>query len=413
VSGGDANALLAEIAGVGRDPDRGGYSRPVFSAAELELREWFARHAARRGLAVETDGNGIVWAWWDVAGPRASAGEDGRRGAILTGSHLDSVPGGGNLDGPLGVASALAAVDLLRERGVRPVRPLAIAVFPEEEGSRFGLACLGSRLISGEADPEQVRGLRDETGLSYAEAALAAGFDPSRIGPDPERLARIAAFVELHVEQGRGLADLGGAVALAGAILAHGRWHVRIEGRGDHAGATRMADRQDPVVVAAETVRALRRRALAVPEARGTVGRIRVVPGGTNVIASSAELWMDVRHRDEGAVRRIVAETVADARRAADEEGCTAIVTEQSFSPAVEFDAGLRDLMREVLPGAPVLDTGAGHDAGVLAAAIPTGMLFVRNPTGASHTPLESAEARDIDAGADALARVLERLLTS
>lgn len=410
MSGGDANALLAEIAGIGADPDRGGYSRPVFSAAELELREWFLGHAAERGLSIETDGNGIIWAWWDVEDPLARMGDRG--GAILTGSHLDSVPGGGGLDGPLGVASALAAVDRLRERGVRPVRPLAIAVFPEEEGSRFGLACLGSRLISGEAAPERVRGLTDEAGISYAEAALAAGFDPERIGADAERLSRIAAFVELHVEQGRGLADLGEPVALAGAILAHGRWQLRIEGRGDHAGATRMADRQDPVVVAAAVIRSLREHALAVPEARGTVGRIRVVPGGTNVIASSVELWMDVRHRDDETVRRIVHETVAAASRAAEEEGCTVAVTEQSFSSAVDFDAGLRDAMREVLPSAPVLDTGAGHDAGVLAAAIPSGMIFVRNPSGASHTPLESAAPHDIDAGVDALARVLERLLT-
>lgn len=410
MSGGDANALLAEIAGIGADPDRGGYSRPVFSAAELELREWFLGHAAERGLSIETDGNGIIWAWWDVEDPLARMGDRG--GAILTGSHLDSVPGGGGLDGPLGVASALAAVDRLRERGVRPVRPLAIAVFPEEEGSRFGLACLGSRLISGEAAPERVRDLTDEAGISYAEAALAAGFDPERIGADAERLSRIAAFVELHVEQGRGLADLGEPVALAGAILAHGRWQLRIEGRGDHAGATRMADRQDPVVVAAAVIRSLREHALAVPEARGTVGRIRVVPGGTNVIASSVELWMDVRHRDDETVRRIVHETVAAASRAAEEEGCTVAVTEQSFSSAVDFDAGLRDAMREVLPSAPVLDTGAGHDAGVLAAAIPSGMIFVRNPSGASHTPLESAAPHDIDAGVDALARVLERLLT-
>ncbi|XPP26780.1 MAG: allantoate amidohydrolase [Leucobacter sp.] len=410
MSGGDANALLAEIAGIGADPDRGGYSRPVFSAAELELREWFLGHAAERGLSIETDGNGIIWAWWDVEDPLARMGDRG--GAILTGSHLDSVPGGGGLDGPLGVASALAAVDRLRERGVRPVRPLAIAVFPEEEGSRFGLACLGSRLISGEAAPERVRDLTDEAGISYAEAALAAGFDPERIGADAERLSRIAAFVELHVEQGRGLADLGEPVALAGAILAHGRWQLRIEGRGDHAGATRMADRQDPVVVAAAVIRSLREHALAVPEARGTVGRIRVVPGGTNVIASSVELWMDVRHRDDETVRRIVHETVAAASRAAEEEGCTVAVTEQSFSSAVDFDAGLRDAMREVLPSAPVLDTGAGHDAGVLAAAIPSGMILVRNPSGASHTPLESAAPHDIDAGVDALARVLERLLT-
>ena len=216
----------------------------------------------------------------------------------------------------------------------------------------------------------------------------------------------------MHVEQGRGLIDLDQPVALAGAIIAHGRWHVRIEGRGDHAGATRMADRQDPVVVAAETIRSLRERTLAVDDARGTVGRAKITPGGRNVIASSVDLWMDVGHRDEDAVRRIVAEVVAATERAAGEEGCIVFVTEQSFSPTVSFDEPLRELMKEVLPEAPVLDTGAGHDAGVLADVIPTGMLFVRNPTGASHTPAEEATPGDVSAGVEALAEVLERLLT-
>ncbi len=402
---GDANALLAEIEHIGIDEARGGYSRPVFSAAELELRSWFIAHAAARGLDVETDGNGIIWAWWDAPGGV-------RDGAIVTGSHLDSVPGGGNFDGPLGVASALAAVDVLRERGVQPARSLGIAVFPEEEGSRFGIACLGSRMLAGALAPERVRALTDQDGRTFAEVAAAAGFDADRIGADPDRLAAISAFIELHVEQGRGLVDLDRPVALAGAIIAHGRWHVRVTGRGDHAGATRMADRQDPVVVAAESIRSLRARTLDVDDARGTVGRIHVVPGGTNVIASSVELSIDVRHRSAEAVRRIVAEVTADTIRAADAEGCAVTVTEQSFSPTAVFDPALRAVLQEVLPDAPVLDTGAGHDAGVLAESIPTAMLFVRNPTGASHTPAEHSEPEDVRAGVEALSRVLEHLLT-
>ncbi|MCD2498368.1 allantoate amidohydrolase [Microbacterium nymphoidis] len=402
----DANALLAEIAVIGVDAERGGYSRPVFSEAERELRSWFRRHAEQRGLAVETDGNGILWAWWDVEGCD-------RTDVIVTGSHLDSVPGGGNFDGPLGVASALAAVDLLRERAVEPSRPLAVAVFPEEEGSRFGVACLGSRLLSGAITPERVRALTDGSGRDYASVSAEAGLDPRALGADSARLAAISAFVELHVEQGRGLIDLDQPVALAGTIIAHGRWHVRVEGRGDHAGATRMADRQDPVVVAAETIRALRVHTLVIDDARGTVGRIAVTPGGTNVIASAVDLWMDVRHREEDAVRRIVSEVSAATERAADAEGCIVTVTEQSFSPTVAFDPALRDRMQGVLPEAPVLDTGAGHDAGVLAEVIPTGMIFVRNPTGSSHTPAETAEAADVTAGVAALTAVLQDLLTS
>lgn len=401
----DANELLGQIERIGVDEERGGYSRPVFSEPEMELRRWFMRHAERRGLELETDGNGIIWAWWDPAGL-------GRYGAIATGSHLDSVPGGGNFDGPLGVASALAAVDVLVGRGVKPARALAVAVFPEEEGSRFGIACLGSRLATGVSDPATVHGLTDARGITYDEAARGAGFDPSLIGPDPERLAALGAFVELHVEQGRGLIDLDRPIALAGGIIAHGRWHVRIDGRGDHAGATRMADRQDPVVVAARVIESLREQTLAVDEARGTVGRVQVTPGGTNVIASAVDLWLDVRHRGDAEVRTIVAGVTAAAVAAAEAEGCTVTVTEQSFSPTVDFDAELRDAMASALPGAPVLDTGAGHDAGVLSEVVPSGMLFVRNPSGASHTPAEHAEPADVAAGVVALADVLEHLLT-
>jgi N-carbamoyl-L-amino-acid hydrolase len=323
------------------------------------------------------------------------------------------VPGGGNYDGPLGVASALAAVDVLRDRGIAPSRSLAVAVFPEEEGSRFGLACLGSRLMVGAADPDAVRALTDDTGISYAEAATAAGFDPTRIRADAEGLERISAFVELHVEQGRGLIDEDRPVALAGGILGHGRWHMRIEGRGDHAGATLMADRQDPVVVAAAAIQSLREQALVVPGARGTIGRINVTPGGTNVIASAVDLWIDVRHRDDAAVARIVEAVSAETAHAGEAEGCTVTVTQQSLSPTVDFDHDLRRRMAAVLPDAPVLDTGAGHDAGVLASAIPTGMLFVRNPTGASHTPAEYSAPEDIAAGVLALADVLQDLLTN
>ena len=142
MTGFDALDLLAEIEDVGRDRRRGGYTRHVFDDAERELRDWFVERAQRLELEVTTDRNGNLWAWWGEPGPDA----------FVTGSHLDSVPGGGAHDGPLGVVSALAAVEQLKAAGFVPSRPLAVVVFAEEEGSRFGLACLGSRLLSGAVD---------------------------------------------------------------------------------------------------------------------------------------------------------------------------------------------------------------------------------------------------------------------
>jgi N-carbamoyl-L-amino-acid hydrolase len=384
----------------------------VFEPAELELRAWFTRRAAALGLAVEPDRNGNIWAYWGERGP----------GTVATGSHLDSVPGGGALDGPLGVASALAAVARLRERDFVPARPVAVVAFAEEEGSRFGLACLGSKLMTGAVDPALIAAREDAAGVTFARAAAAAGVDPAGLGRDDERLAGLGAFVELHVEQGRALADLGAPVAVASAILAHGRWRLTFTGKGNHAGATPMAGRRDPVVAASAAVLTARDLAAARDDpaggvsARATVGRVVPVPGGTNVIASRVDAWLDARGDTDPACRALVAEICAAIQIAAARHGCLTQIVKESYLPEVGFDARLRDRLRAVLGRAPefgqvpVLATGAGHDAGVLAAELPTAMLFVRNPTGVSHAPAETASDDDCRAGARALTAVLAEL---
>jgi N-carbamoyl-L-amino-acid hydrolase len=396
--------LLAQLADTGRDAVRGGFSRPVFCTAERDLLEWAREQCSRRGLDVEVDGNGILWAWWNpTGGPLVDA--------VVTGSHLDSVPGGGAFDGPLGVASALRAVDLLRDRHVVPTRPLALAVFPEEEGSRFGVACLGSRLLTGALPADRALALRDPDGDTFADVARRAGLDPARMGRDDGALARIGAFVELHVEQGRGLIDLGAPVAVASSIIGHGRWRITVHGQGNHAGTTLLAERRDPVVAAAQVVLAVRSVAAEHPDTRATVGRFTPVPGGTNVIASRVDLWLDVRHPDDAVVAEVVARIGRRAAAAAAVEGCTVQVHEESVSRTVAFDVGLRDRVRAAVPGAPLLATGAGHDAGILAERVPTAMLFVRNPTGVSHAPEEHVEDDDAERGSVALADVLASLV--
>jgi N-carbamoyl-L-amino-acid hydrolase len=399
-------SLWGEIADIGRDPVRGGYSRHVFDEADLALREWFADAAARRGLDVETDRNGNLWAWWTTQGGVPD------NSALVTGSHLDSVPGGGAFDGPLGVVSALLAVDELRARGVAPTRPLAVVCFAEEEGGRFGLPCLGSRLMTGVADPDAARALTDRRGVSLADAARRAGVDPAHMGADPGRLGRIGDFVELHIEQGRRMraADPGAAIGIASSIVAHGRWRITIDGEGNHAGTTSLADRRDPMVVAAHTIVAARAVAAASDGAVATVGRVEPVPGGTNVIASRVNLWLDARYGDAADAEAVAASIVARARQYAANEGCTVAVHRESASPRVAFDRGLRDRLASVVPG-PVVPTGAGHDAGVLTEHTRAAMLFVRNPTGISHAPGEYAEPDDCVAGVQALADALAALL--
>ena len=420
------SALWESLLPVGRDGGTGGYRRFSWTPADAACRSWFFDAAAERGLRATSDRNGNLWAWWDApdgaavtepdpgsaAGEGAPAGLLGAR-AIVAGSHLDSVPDGGAYDGPLGVVSAFAAIDLLRERGCRPARPVAVAVFTEEEGARFGVACLGSRLLAGLIDPAAARALTDRDGVTLADAMTAAGHDPAAIGPDQALLASIAAYVELHVEQGRALAGLGAAVGLAVGIWPHGRWRLAFTGRADHAGTTRLADRHDPMLPAAAAVLAAR-DAAAGHEALATVSKLIPEPGGVNGISSRVTAWLDARAPDEPRLHALVGQVLAVARAAATAHGVDLDTRQESVTAAVDFDAPLRDRLAGVLgadgAGTPVLGTGAGHDAGVLAARVPAAMLFVRNPSGVSHSPAEHADQADCLAGVAALAAVLEDL---
>lgn len=388
--------LWEPLLDLGRAPG-GGYARHGWNAADLACREWFTARAADRGLTCEQDRNGNLWAWWGEPGP----------GAVVTGSHLDSVPHGGAYDGPLGVVSAFLAVDLLRERGVRPRRPIAVTAFCEEEGARFGLACLGSRLLTGLLDPAKARDLTDPDGVTLAAAMRAAGADPDAIGRDEQALSRIGAFVELHVEQGRGLTE---PVGLASAIWPHGRWRFDFTGEGNHAGTTLLNDRRDPMLALARTILAAREQA-ARTGALATVGRVTVEPNGTNAIPSRVRAWLDARAPDGETLDDLVAGVTALATEASAAGGTGLDVVAESLTPLVRFGADLRDRVNAALGGSvPVLPTGAGHDAGILSGFVPTAMLFVRNPTGVSHSPAEHATDADCAAGVTALATVLEEL---
>lgn len=393
-----ANAMLSDLSAIGRTT-RGGYTRLAWDDATMQLREWFAGQASATGLEVVEDGNGNQLAWL------GDGSADGRK-ALLLGSHLDSVRDGGPLDGPLGVAASLSALNRLLASGWKPARPIVIANFSDEEGGRFGVACLGSRLATGASPADATLALRDDDGTTLAEVMTARGRDPRSAGP-AEWLDRIACFVELHVEQGRWLEPHGAAVGVASAIWPHGRYRLDFCGQGNHAGATAMTDRRDPMLTYAATV--LAARELAAGGDRATFGRVQVAPGSTNSIPSRVTAWLDARAEAEPALEALVGAIVQRAETAARTDGTSVTLTAESTSGAVDFDLPLRHRLGALLD-APVLATGAGHDAGVLAARLPTAMLFVRNPSGISHAPEEFAEPIDIDAGVDALVRVIEEL---
>jgi len=346
---------------LGRDPGTGGYRRYSWTEADAQCRAWFTAQATKLGLAVEADNNGNLWAWWG----------DTRENAIATGSHLDSVPDGGCYDGALGVVSALAAVEMLKDKNFYPERPVVLALFTEEEGARFRVPCLGSRLMTGAIDPETARALTDDDGITLAAAMSAAGCDADLLGPSEDLLGSIGALVELHVEQGRALAPMGAALGLAEGIWPHGRWRLDFAGRADHAGTARLADRKDPMLPYARTVLAAR-HAAACNNALATFGKVIAEPGGANGVPSAVKAWLDARAPDEATLEKTVTSVRSAAERFCAEHGVTLSVRQESYTPVVRFDDALLDRLAGVLAAAgvnaPVLPTGAGHDAGVLAA---------------------------------------------
>ena len=404
------DGLWAGLLPIGREPATGGYRRYAWTAADLECREWFAAAAGERGLPVETDRNGNLWAW---------RGDPSGLDALAIGSHLDSVPDGGAFDGPLGVVSAFAALDVVSARGLAPGRPVAVVAFADEEGARFGVACAGSRLLTGDLPADRALSLRDGSGMTMAEAMTAAGHDPTGVGTEPDRVARIGCFVELHIEQGRGSST--SAPQRRASRARSGRMDA-----GDSSSPARPTmpappgceTGEDPMLAYAASVLAAREAA----ERHGALATFGKVwssrTASTPSRRGSRPGWTPA------AQTRIGCGLVADLsgrtgpRSAAfgpnaltTQGGRTALVTEESWTPSTTFDDGLRDRLAALLGGAPVLPTGAGHDAGILAAAgVPSAMLFVRNPTGVSHSPAEHAERDDCLAGVDALAQAIETL---
>jgi N-carbamoyl-L-amino-acid hydrolase len=226
-------------------------------------------------------------------------------------------------------------------------------------------------------------------------------------------LAQLGGYVELHIEQGRALADLDAALGIAGGIWPHGRWRLDFAGRADHAGTAALADRRDPMIPYAATVLAAREAAVE-HGARATIGKVIAEPGAANAVCSAVRAWLDVRAPDGRTLEDTVDQILAAAGQESGANRVEMTSRPESFSPEVEFDPELAGRLAAALAArgieAPELPTGAGHDAGVLAARLPTAMLFVRNPTGVSHSPAEHAEGADCMAGVTALAAVLRDL---
>ena len=374
-----------------------GASRPTFSSAWREARDYVIAEAERAGCAVRIDAAGNVHArpasvHWDEP-------------VWLSGSHLDSVPNGGDYDGVVGVAVPLEILRAAHESG-RDRLPLELVVFAEEEGTTFGLGMLGSHAWAGSLDAARLASVRNRDGMSYLEAGGAHGVRPLELGTDRFDPRAYRGLVEVHVEQGAGLWKRGERLAVVTAIAGRNQYRARIAGRANHAGSTAMADRQDALAGAAELIVALERLAGELsPGAVITVGRVVAHPNAVNVIAGEAELTIDFRDGDpavleegDGRIRTLVGEITARRGLSATLEATESL---SAMPLSAEVCAALRAAAERAGVGAlPTVTSGALHDAAILAPHLPTAMLFVASRDGISHNPAEHSRLEDVAAAA-------------
>jgi allantoate deiminase len=392
-------ADLEEAARIGADAE-GGVSRFAWTPELAQANDWLVARLEELGLSAEIDAAGNVIGRWEVgAGP-----------AVLTGSHLDTVPSGGRFDGALGVLAALEAVRILQQEGVEPRRPLWVVSFNDEEGARFRTGMLGSRVFVGEIEGDDWRR------RGVADAMADAGFDFDRLA-DARAVDQINAYVELHIEQGPVLERAGVEVGIVTGIVGLLGFHVRFVGEANHAGTTPMALRRDALAGTARVVLALREEARARDDMTANVGMCTVAPGGFNIIPGEVEFSIDVRSpTPEGfaAVEKFVRETVA---RIAEEEDLRLELQETHRLDPVPLDSGLQDVLERAAGAEGAthmpLPSGAGHDAMILGRHVRAAMLFVPSRGGISHSPDEYTPPAQCELGARVLARALADLLTS
>jgi allantoate deiminase len=352
------------------------------------------------GMTVHVDAAGNLRGRSSTTGPR-----------LLLGSHIDTVPDAGAFDGVLGVTLALECADMAREMA----RPLAIDViaFSEEEGVRFGVPFIGSRAIAGRFDPALLA-LKDAEGVTLAEAIRAYGLDPSQIPAASQELDDILGFVEIHIEQGPVLEADDLSVAAVTGIVGQTRLTIEFAGQANHAGTTPMHLRHDALAGAAEWITTVENSAQRTDGLVATVGKIDVSPNAGNVIAGSVSLALDIRHLHDAVRLSAVNELTEAANAIAQRRRLAVQCTRQMDQPAVSMDERLTAYLVAALKTASLspkqMPSGAGHDAMVIAARMPTAMLFLRSPGGISHNPAEAVREEDVEAALQVMNGFLARV---
>jgi len=402
----NAERLLADLralSAIGGLAD-GGVDRLAWSDADLAGRRWFAQRIQEAGLEARVDNALNVFGHMPgTAGP-----------FVLTGSHLDSVPNGGRLDGAYGAVAALEVLRTLLESGNPIAARVEVVGFSDEEGVRFATGLIGSLALTGELETDRLRELQDWRGVPIQQVLAAAGRDLDRLVDAQQHLDAIAAFLEVHIEQGPRMDAEGIDLAIVTGIVGVHRQRIQVIGEQNHAGTTPFRLRHDPGRGAARAAAGLYELVQAIDrDAVANVGFMQFDPGAVNVIPERASFTLEVRQLDAAIVRRIVDAFAERLQSICGEEGCRVEAELLSWVAPAPMDPTQFDILdqacRELEREPSRLWSGAGHDAAVLSRHVPTGMLFVPSVGGVSHSPREATSDEHLVLGARALLRAVER----
>ena len=398
---------LRQLYVLGQKPGHRGAWRLAFSAADRRGRDYVGDLMRQSGLEPRVDAAG------NLIGARS--GENRGLPAIIIGSHIDTVPGGGMFDGALGVIGGVEVLAAVNEAGVKLNHPVEVIAFSNEERSRFATNFSGSAAMVGGASASDLDDVYDQAGVPLVTAMQESGLDPGAVATAHRPTGFCRAYLELHVEQGGRLLKSGDQIGVVTAIVGITRARLTFRGFANHAGTTMLEDRRDALWPAAALVGVVREAALAqAGELVGTVGQLEVQPGAANVVPGEVTLTIELRSAAEERLAATLAALLARAEQLAAEYGVELTVSSSRVGPPVPLDPAMQDHVEAAGRALGLrtvrLASWAGHDASEFAGGVPTGMIFVPSQGGISHSPRELTTWPDAVAGVKVLAATLLRV---
>ncbi|MEI3607145.1 M20 family metallo-hydrolase [Pseudogracilibacillus sp. SE30717A] len=391
VSGERLAERLHQIAQIGLTSNNGS-NRPGFSPEELAAKQLVLKWMKEAGLTVTTDGAGNVFGRLE--------GKDNMKKAILSGSHVDSVPNGGHFDGPLGVLAALEVVEAWREAGYLPERDFEVAIFTDEEGSRFNSGFHGSEAVTGAGSIEERLKLTDQKGLSFQEVLQSVGLTVEGYLDSKRDLSAIELFIEVHIEQGKKLEKANEPCGIVTGIAGPCWVEFTFTGEAGHAGNTPMNDRKDALVAASEFIQRVPQVPVKISEsAVATIGKLAVKPNGVNVIPGEVSLYVDMRDIYKENQEELVNQVIAVAKDVAETYDVELSYEEKIRITPVPIQKDILQKLADIFHEKGIeplyLPSGAGHDAMIIGEQVPAAMIFVKSKDGISHRPDEWTDLND------------------